>query len=146
MKAMRFSSLASPIVVSLALAVSGCDEGNNTPDVVFGSPIDFSVACEGAGATFKPVMTDDADDQGLCDDPADDSVRAHLLGLVLNRSPAEVHILQLNDDRRVGNESLGTGIVDADRFKPGFNGIPVASALEAPPFASVGFILRGERW
>ena len=93
------------IMLAAALTMAACQETENTPDAAFGAPIDFAFACEGQGRTFQPTVTDDADDQALCDDPADDLVRAHLLGLVLNRDPAQVHVLQLNNDRRAVPDS-----------------------------------------
>ncbi|MDP6943793.1 MAG: hypothetical protein QF464_06545, partial [Myxococcota bacterium] len=96
----------------------GCNEGTNLPSVAFGSPIDFTYACAGAAETYRPTLVGDVDDATLCD--PDGATATNLFGLVLNRQPARVHVLQMTSDG-----SLPFGVVDADRFVPGFSGIPV---------------------
>ena len=114
----RLLTLCALLAAALGL---GCDEGSNLPSVAFGSPTDFTYACAGTSQTFKPALSGDADLATVC--AADGTTPSSLFGLVLNRQPPRVHVLQMAVDG-----SLPFGVIDADRFVPGFSGIPVDEA------------------
>lgn len=120
------------VVVALALGVAACDDEASAPTQAFGSPIDFTYACEGDGATAPPdnLETDAflsqtrmcADVPALIGGTFQDA-EGVLVGAVLSRSPPRVHLVQMNPNTR-----LSLGVLDTDDFIPGFTGIPVGLA------------------
>jgi hypothetical protein len=108
-----------------------CEEDAQYAPSSFGSPVDFSYACGGANATLKPTGYSDATSEALC--TSDGATPANLFGLVLNRNPARLHVVQMN----TSSTDL-SGVIDADGFIPGFTGIPIDDA----PLR----LLRSEDW
>ena len=121
------------LICALGASISalGCEEEAEIPTSSFGSPVDFSYACSGPTETFRPTTFDDADSASLCD--PEGATNANLFGVVLNRNPARLHVVQMN-----GASSDPRGVVDADPFVPGFSGI----VLEDAPLR----VLRSEDW
>ncbi len=100
-----------PILICLVLGVGAgaCDDAASAPTQAFGSPIDFSYACEGDGATVAPDNFEgQASFQGtqmcaavpaLVSGTFQDA-EGTLIGAVLSRSPPRVHLIQMNPHSR----------------------------------------------
>ncbi len=110
------------LLVGLAIAgltPSACTEAPAIPASAFSLPIDFSYACEGAGQTVAPEIREEAArlaDGRLC--PENGASEGDLFGLVLNREPAGVVVLNIRAD---GSRAF----IDSDFFVPGVTPIPV---------------------
>jgi hypothetical protein len=114
-----------------AFTALACEEDALLAPSSFGSPVDFSYACGGASKTFRPTEYGDASNDVLCDPGG--TTAANLFGLVLNRNPARLHVVQMNPAK-----VEASGVIDADAFIPGFSGIVVDDA----PLR----LLRSEDW
>ena len=123
-----------------ALLATGCEEEADVVTVSFGNPIDFTYACAGDGATFRPSTVTDADHATLCEGQGS----GNLFGFVLNRNPSRLHVVQMNPE-----SSDAIGVIDTDGFIPGFSGIPVGDAplklLRSDDWSSLYVLSSGAR-
>lgn len=117
-----------PLISLLAVAtLTACDSDISTPSSAFTHPIDFAYACEGDGKTVPPTNDESAatlNETRMCPDLAENgqTTQGDLFGVVLDRQPPSLMVLQLNP-------AAGTRtFIDADFFVPGVTGIPVGKA------------------
>lgn len=118
----------NPLISLLAVtALTACDSDVSTPSSAFTHPIDFAYACEGDGATVPPTNDESAatlNQTRMCPDLTENgqTTQGDLFGVVLDRQPPSIMVLQLNP-------AAGTRtFIDADFFVPGVTGIPVGKA------------------
>jgi hypothetical protein len=119
----------------------GCSQETTFPSSAFSLPIDFTYACLGESGTVAPDNDERAaiwEETRMCPDVSvtADGVtfqrQGILLGLVLDQSPAGVHLIQMNP-------AAGTqAVLDANRFIPGYSAITVGDS----PIR----ILRDSQW
>ncbi|TNF34269.1 MAG: hypothetical protein EP329_07435, partial [Deltaproteobacteria bacterium] len=110
------------VTAALAVVASGCTSTPATPSSAFSLPIDFAFACEGDGQTVAPENDETAsslNDTRMCPDLASGAVQGELYGVVLNRQPPGLVVVQMNP--AVGSRD----VIDADAFVPGHSPIPV---------------------
>jgi hypothetical protein len=139
---MRPRSLAL-VAALIATASIACDTPTSVRLSAFGRPIDFSHACEGDGATVAPVIDESAADFNavrVCPDLPSGRQGA-LFGLVVNRIPASVSVVQLNP-------AAGTRrILDADFFIPGATGFGLdgdpVRIVRAPDWGAFAVVAAG---
>lgn len=117
-----------PLISLLAVtALSACDSDVSTPSSAFTHPIDFAYACEGDGKTVPPTNDETAatlNQTRMCPDLTENgqTTQGDLFGVVLDRQPPSLMVLQLNP-------AAGTRtFIDANFFVPGVTGIPVGKA------------------
>jgi len=135
------------LIVSSALALAalaaGCSSDSQTASSAFSFPIDFSYACEGAGKTVPPTNDETAATLSatrMC--PDIDGAQGDLFGVVLDRQPPQLLVLQLNP-------ASGTRkLIDVDYFTPGVTGIPVGKSplrvVRAPDWSAFYVVSAGE--
>jgi len=139
-------ALLRPVIVpGLALAaLAACSTDSQTASSAFSFPIDFSYACEGAGKTVAPTNDETAATLSatrMCPDLAS-GTQGDLFGVVLDRQPAQLLVLQLNPAN--GTRKL----IDVDYFVPGVTGITVGRSplrvLRAPDWSSFYVVSAGD--
>ena len=133
---MRAPSLQAPaLALTLLSSLTACDSDVSIPSSAFSSPIDFAHACEGDGKTVAPLNDESAaslNQTRMCPDL--NGSQGDLFGVVLDRQPASLMVLQLNP------ASGDREFIDADYFVPGVTGIPVGlgpvRVLTAPDWSA----------
>lgn len=110
--------------LAAAALATACSTDSQTASSAFSFPIDFSYACEGPGQTVAPTNDETAATLSatrMCPDIATGG-QGDLFGLVLDRQPPQLLVLQLNPAS--GDRKL----IDVDYFVPGVNGITVGKS------------------
>lgn len=112
-------------------ALAACDSDVSTPSSAFTHPIDFAYACEGESHTVPPEndeTTATLNQTRMCPDLTEvvdgtaKVVQGDLFGVVLDRQPPSLMVLQLNPAANTRT------FIDADFFVPGVTGIPVGTS------------------
>jgi hypothetical protein len=143
-----FRPIALIMIGCLALCATGCEQDSSASMSAIESPIDFSYACQGESST-QPLLVPNERENNLdttmsCPE-LEDGTEGHLIGLVLNTHPAMVNLIQLNPA-----SSGGRRVLDADLFKPGFNGVRVATGpialLRAPDWTRFYVVSAADGW
>ena len=151
-------ALRRPLAPLAALAalwatLGACSSTPSAPSSAFAMPIDFSWACEGAGHTVGPDNDESAKSINatrMCPDLDEtplggttSATEGDVFGLVLNRQPAGLVVMQLNPatgSRRV---------LDTDPFVPGHTPIPVGREplriLRAEDFSAFYVVSAGDQ-
>jgi hypothetical protein len=115
------------LVLSAAVLglVTACGDDPAQPASALSGPIDFNYACEGDGVTVAPEndeSTASFNETRMCPDFVNtfgNTVQGDLFGVVLNRQPPGLSVMQLNP-------ATGTRqFLDANAFVPGTTAIPV---------------------
>jgi len=115
-------------IVLLVVGLAACEDETTFVAGSLSQPVDFAFACEGQERTVAPQDDQSAalyESTRMCADVTHGSTTSQgdLLGLVLNQSPATVHVVQMNPAS--GND---VRVVDASRFVPGYTGLQVGEA------------------
>jgi len=144
-RARRSTALLTACAATLAVAVAGCSSTPATPSSAFSLPIDFAFACEGDGQTVAPENDETAkslNDTRMCPDLPSGAVQGELYGVVLNRQPPGLVVLQLNP------AAASRDVLDADAFVPGHTPIPVGRdplrVLTAADFSAFYVVSAGD--
>lgn len=133
-----------PLLPLVALSLA-CSTDSQTATSAFSRPIDFAFACEGDGHTVAPQNDETAaalTDTRMCPDlPSGEE--GDLFGVVLDRWPAQLLVVQLNP------ASSTRRLIDVDYFVPGTNGIAVGRdplrVLTAPDWSAFYVVSAGDR-
>ena len=133
-----------PLLILLGF-LPACSSDSQTATSAFSRPIDFAYACEGDGKTVAPDNDETAATLAatrMCPDLAAGE-EGDLLGVVLDRQPPQLLVLQLNP------ASSARRMVDTDFFVPGTTGIPVGRdplrVLRAPDWSAFYVVSAGDR-
>ncbi|PKN57608.1 MAG: hypothetical protein CVU56_10010 [Deltaproteobacteria bacterium HGW-Deltaproteobacteria-14] len=135
------------------VALAGCSSTPSTASSAFSLPIDFAWACEGAGQTVAPENDETAssiNDTRMCPDVGQTEVggatttaQGELYGVVLNRQPPGLVVVQMNP--AAGKRD----VLDTDAFVPGHTPIPVGRdpirVLTATDYSAFYVVSAGDR-
>jgi hypothetical protein len=135
-----------------AVLLAACEPVPPLPSPAFSLPVDFSYACEGDDRTVAfqdDQAAADLNATRMCPDLTVATTeglvtrQGHLFGVVVNRAPAGVSVVQMNP------ASGARGVLDADRFTPGYSAIPVGDdpirVVRASNWSSFFVVSAGSR-
>ena len=132
---------------------AACTDDLSQATQALSAPRDFTYACEGPSKTQALRVDETASSFGssrVCPDVTETvngqavTREGDLFGLILNHEPPGVVVSQLNR-----NSGASVGILDADRFTPGYSPIPVGDdpirLIRAPDSSSAYAVSAGDK-